>query len=630
MSEKASILIVDDDADMRETLSDILGDKGYSVAIARDGSRAVAEAGMRHFDLALIDIMMPGMNGIETLREIKRADSDITTMIMTGHSALEGMVSEALEAGVDGVLYKPFEIDAIVRMIETKAETRAGPALIDLKKYRVEPRALRLIPEATARRCNLMPLRIEGDTLVVAMADPDDLYAIEDIRALSRMEIKVLRAALMDIRGAINLQYRAASEIEQEIGRIPTVSDEVKPEERITSDHVAQAAVVRTVDLLVTQAARDRASDVHIEPQQDRSRIRYRIDGILHDSLTLPLSVHRRLVSRVKVLAKIDIAERRRPQDGQFTLEVDNREIDVRVATAPTPWGEVAVLRVLDKGMSIMDLSDLGFLPGSLEVYQQLIRAPLGMILVSGPTGSGKTTTLYATISQLNAEERSIITIEDPIEYHFPDMKQIQVDPQVELTLASGLRAIMRLDPDVILVGEIHDVETARIATQAALTGHLVLTSVHANDTVGVLFRLIDLGVEPFLITASVVGVVAQRLVRRVCPHCLGLREVSEDERLAYEQEMGEKRTQFYTGAGCNFCGGSGYLGRTGVFEVLVMSDEIKSLLMRGATADEIKAQAVEEGMMTLHHAAMLTAKQDRTTPAEVLRNFLFVTKHGH
>jgi general secretion pathway protein E len=630
MNGKASILIVDDDADMRETLSDILEDKGYNVVIARDGSRAVAEAGMRHFDLALIDIMMPGMNGIETLREIKRANSGITTMIMTGHSALEGMVSDALKAGVDGVLYKPFEIDAIVQMIETKSEARAGPALIDLKKYRVEPRALRLIPEATARRCNLMPLRIEGDTLVVAMADPDDLYAIEDIRALSRMEIKVLRAALMDIRGAINLQYRAASEIEREIGRIPTVSDEVRPEERITSDHVAQAAVVRTVDLLVTQAVRDRASDVHIEPQQDHSRIRYRIDGILHDSLTLPLSVHRRLVSRVKVLAKIDIAERRRPQDGQFTLEVDDREIDVRVATAPTPWGEVAVLRVLDKGMSIMDLSELGFFPETLEVYQQLIRAPLGMILVSGPTGSGKTTTLYATISQLNAEERSIITIEDPIEYHFPDMKQIQVDPQVELTLANGLRAVMRLDPDVILVGEIHDAETARIATQAALTGHLVLTSVHANDAVGVLFRLIELGVEPFLITASVVGVVAQRLVRRICPHCLGLREASDEERLAYEQEMGETRTQFYAGAGCNFCGSSGYLGRTGVFEVLVMSDEIKNLLMRGATADEIKAQAVKEGMVTLHHAAMWTAKQDRTTPAEVLRNFLFVTKHAH
>ena len=358
--------IVDDDADMRETLSDILEDKGYSVVIARDGSKAVAEAGMRHFDLALIDIMMPGMNGVETLREIKRTDPDTTTMIMTGHSALEGMVSDALKAGVDGVLYKPFEIDTIVRMIESKAEVRAGPALIDLKKYQVQPRALRLIPEATARRCNLMPLRIEDDTLVVAMADPENLYAIEDIRALSRMEIKVLRAALMDIRGAINLQYRAASEIEREIGRIPTVSDEVRPEERITSDYVAQAAVVRTVDLLVTQAVRDRASDVHIEPQKDHSRIRYRVDGILHDTLSLPLSVHRRLVSRVKVLAKMDIAERRRPQDGQFSLSVDDRDIDIRVATAPTPWGEVAVMRVLDKGISLMDLSELGFLPDSL------------------------------------------------------------------------------------------------------------------------------------------------------------------------------------------------------------------------------------------------------------------------
>jgi general secretion pathway protein E len=620
MNDKANILIVDDDADMCETLSDILRDKGYGVVVARDGSKAVAEAGRQNFDLALIDIMMPGMNGVETLREIQKTDPDTTTMIMTGHSALEGMVSEALAAGVDGVLYKPFEIDTIVRMIEGRAELRAGPALIDLKKYRVQPEALRLIPEATARRCNLIPLRIEDGSLVVAMADPDNLYAIEDIRALSRMEIKVLRAALMDIRGAINLQYRAAGEIEREIGRIPTISDEVRPDERITSDHVAQAAVVRTVDLLVTQAVRDRASDIHIEPQQNHSRIRYRIDGILHDSLTLPLSVHRRLVSRVKVLAKMDIAERRRPQDGQFSLTVDERDVDVRVATAPTPWGEVAVLRVLDKGMSIMSLPELGFLPESLEIYQQLIRTPLGMILVSGPTGSGKTTTLYATISQLSTEDSNIVTIEDPIEYYFTNMKQVQVDPQVALTLTSGLRAIMRLDPDIILVGEIHDAETVNIAIQAALTGHLVLSSVHANDAVGVIFRLMDLGIEPFLITSSLAGVVAQRLVRRVCPHCLSLREVSEVERLAYEEEIGEARTQFYYGAGCNFCANTGYLARTGIFEVLVMSDEIKRLVLRGASAEEIKAQAIKEGMVPLRHAGMLKVKENLTTPGEVLR----------
>jgi type II secretory ATPase GspE/PulE/Tfp pilus assembly ATPase PilB-like protein len=270
--------------------------------------------------------------------------------------------------------------------------------------------------------------------------------------------------------------------------------------------------------------------------------------------------------------------------------------------------------------MSIMSLPELGFLPESLEIYQQLIRAPLGMILVSGPTGSGKTTTLYATISQLNAEERSIITIEDPIEYHFPDMKQIQVDPQVELTLANGLRAVMRLDPDVILVGEIHDAETVNIAIQAALTGHLVLSSVHANDAVGVIFRLMDLGIEPFLITSSLAGVVAQRLVRRVCPHCLSLREVSEVERLAYEEEIGEARTQFYYGAGCNFCANTGYLARTGVFEVLVMSDEIKRLVLRGANAEEIKAQAIKEGMVPLRHAGMLKVKENLTTPGEVLR----------
>jgi len=621
LNEKASILIVDDDPGMCETLSDILEEKGYRVVVAQDGRKAMAEVKGQRFDLALIDIVMPGMNGVEALREIKAADPQLTTMIMTGHSALEGSVSEALEAGADGVLYKPLDIDVIVEMIASRTEAPGLPR-VDLKRYKVQPEVLRLIPEAMARKHDLIPLRIEGDSLVLAMADPNNLYAIEDVRACARMEAKVVRAALMDIRGAINLYYRAMGEIERQISYIaPRVPEPVDVEERITADLIAQAPVVRAVNLLVAQAVKDRASDIHFEPQENRLRIRYRIDGILHDTLSLPLSVHGPLISRVKVLADMNIAERRRSQDGHFTIRIDGREVDFRVATADTSWGEMAVLRVLDKSISVMGLPELGFLPDPLKTYQELLRSPFGMILVSGPTGSGKTTTLYASINQLDARERNIITVEDPIEYRFANVNQMQVNPQAGITFASGLRAIMRLDPDVILVGEIRDTETATVAIQAALTGHLVLSSVHANDAVGVLFRMMDLGIEPFLITSAVVGVVAQRLVRCVCPHCRVLREAPEQEGLMYEEEMGEKRVKFYYGAGCNFCANTGHLGRMGVFEILVMSEEVRHLLLRDVGADAIKAQAIKEGMVPMWRDGMLKVQAGVTTPYEVLRN---------
>lgn len=621
MDEKASVLIVDDDANLCETLADILEEKGCRVVVAYDGTNAIKEVKGQHFDLALIDIVMPGMNGVEALRQIKAIDPQLTTMLTTGHTALDDSVSEAIEAGVAGVLYKPLDINAIVEMIEGRTETPGLPR-IDLKRYKVQPAALRLIPEAIARKWDIMPLRIEDNFLIVAMADPNNLYAIEDIRALSRMEVKILRAALMDVRGAINLHYRAAGEIEKELRHIlPTAVEWVEADERISSDFIAQAPVVRAVNLLVSQAVKDRASDIHIEPQQDHLRVRYRIDGILHDTLSLPLSVHGSMVSRVKVLASMNIAERRRPQDGHFAISVDGTEVDIRVATADTSWGEMAVLRVLDKSMSVMDLPELGFLPDSLKTYQRLIQSPFGMILAAGPTGSGKTTTLYASINQLDSKERNIITIEDPVEYRFANINQMQVNPQANITFARGLRATMRLDPDVILVGEIRDKETASIAIQAALTGHLVLSSVHANDAVGALFRLMDLGIEPFLITSAMVGIIAQRLVRRVCPHCRTLREVPEEERLIYEKEMGEKRAKFYHGTGCNYCALTGYHGRMGVYEVLVMSQEIRRLVLTGASTDEIKDQVIKEGMVTMWRDGMLKVQAGHTTPREILRN---------
>jgi general secretion pathway protein E len=443
------------------------------------------------------------------------------------------------------------------------------------------------------------------------MSQPENLYILDEIQARTRMQIRPLRAALMDVRGAINLHYRAMSEIERKI-------------ELIASADVARVPAARIVDLLITGAVKDGASDVHIEPQQDRLRIRYRINGHLHNMLSLPMNVHIPLLARLKVLAKMDTTERRRPQDGQFTISIDGRDVNVRAATVNTPRGEVAVLHIVEQSLSVMELSELGFLTDSLKLYRGLVQSASGMILVSGPPNSGKTTTLYASISQLNTEERNIVTIEDPVEYHLDNVKQIQVNPQIDLTFASGLRAIYRLDPDVILVSEVRDTETARAVTQAALSGSLVLSSVHTNSATGALFRLLDLGVEPFLVSSAMTGVINQRLVRRVCPHCSSLREVPQEERLAYEEEMGEARTQFYYGAGCNFCADTGYLGRSGVFEVLVMSGEIKRMLIGGASGKEIKDQAVKEGMATLQHAGMQKVKEGLTTLHEVLRNVFY------
>jgi len=328
----------------------------------------------------------------------------------------------------------------------------------------------------------------------------------------------------------------------------------------------------------------------------------------------------------VKIMAGLNIAERRRPQDGQITFDMGDREVDIRVATSNTIYGEMAVLRVLDKAFAFLPLPEIGFLPDILERYLQMVKTPFGMILISGPTGSGKTTTQYATVNQLDAVGRNILTIEDPVEYHFANINQMQVNPAAGLTFATGLRACMRLDPDVILIGEIRDAETAQIGTQASITGHLVLSSVHANDTVGTLFRMVDLGVESFMIASALIGVVAQRMVRRVCPYCSQSIEVDPDERSAYEQELNEERSEFIIGAGCTFCANTGYLGRTGIFEAMLVSETIRRMIVRSAGADEIRAQARKEGMVSLWHDGMLKVKAGVTTPYEVLRNVFSIS----
>jgi general secretion pathway protein E len=493
--------------------------------------------------------------------------------------------------------------------------------LIDLKRHTVQPRALELIPQEIARRYNLVPMDIIDGELVVIMENPLDIQALEDISIRSGLRVRPTVGTRDDIQEAFLLYYRARDEIERQIERIAPEPAAVQEAPRLTAELVAQNPVARVVELILGQAIRDRASDVHIIPDKDVLRVRYRIDGILHDVLEAPSSVHGPLVSRIKVLARMNIAERRRSQDGQFNFSADRGEIDVRVATANTVRGEMVVLRLLDKSISLLRLEELGFLPKAMAAYERLYNLPFGMVLVAGPTGAGKTTTLYATINRLDRDKNNIMTIEDPIEYQLDRINQIQVNQQAGITFATGLRAIMRLDPNMILVGEIRDQETAQTAVQAALTGHLVLSSIHANDAVGALFRLIDLGVEPVMVVSALAGAVSQRLVRKVCDRCRTLADVSPEERLAYELEMGGSLDRFYQGQGCNFCANTGYRGRTGVFEVLTVSESIRRLLMTGGSTDELEAQAITEGMVPMRRDGMLKVEQGVTTQHEVMRN---------
>jgi len=494
--------------------------------------------------------------------------------------------------------------------------------LIDLKRHQVQPEALALIPEEMARKHTMIPLDIINDSLMVVMADPEDIRTLEDIKAQVKMRVEAALGVRPDIERAINLNYRSADAIEKQVSQFA-----IEPEAKmsIAAEITATTPVAETLDLLLTQAVKDRASDVHIEPQEARLRIRYRIDGILHDAFSFPLSIHQALVSRVKILAGMDIAEQRRPQDGQFAVKVDGNEADIRAATMETPNGERVTLRILDKSLSFFTLAELGMQPATLAKYQAMLRSPLGMLLAGGPTGSGKTTTLYAAINELNRYERNIMTIEDPIEYSFIDLNQTQVNTKAGITFASGLRAIMRHDPDVILVGEIRDKDTVTTAVQAALTGHLVLSSIHANDAVGVLYRLLDLGVVPASISSTLIGTVSQRMVRKICANCREAYQPTPEE-LAFIGGSGEEIKEFHQGTGCNLCAGTGYRGRTGIFELLAMNEAVTRLVRDHGNASEIKAQAVADGMMTMKQDGILKVKEGITTVGEVMRSVFTIS----
>lgn len=506
------------------------------------------------------------------------------------------------------------------RSLTRALATQLGLPTIDLRNVRPTPEALAFISEEVARRLRIVPLQLNDNALDVAIADGSNEIVRDVLARLDVDHVNLYLAPPDDVLTCLNTYYRVLTETDDSVKQFwdtAAAKQEIEAVIGATDD----APIIQLVNKIVTQALRDRASDIHIEPTDGEIRIRYRVDGALREVLSLPAATGPELVSRIKIMADMDIVERRRPQDGQFETKIDGAGVDVRVATGATIWGETAVLRLLDKSRSMKHLSELGMPADTHARYLAIVRKPYGMIVCSGPTGSGKTTTLYATLAEITRSELNVMTIEDPVEYVFPEVNQMQINLQADVTFASGLKSILRQDPDVILVGEIRDEETARIAVQSALTGHVVMSSLHATDATSALYRLIDMGIEPFLMASSLVGVVGQRLVRKICPSCVMEYEPPHEERQLYEFHGGTPKVRFVHGAGCNFCSNTGFRDRVGVYEVLAVSDEMRQLIVTGAAPQEMRQLAVSQGMRTMSNEAMALVAADVTTIDEVIHN---------
>ena len=495
---------------------------------------------------------------------------------------------------------------------------RAAVSLSDLDES-----VLKTIPEQMVREYRVLPVKRQGNRLLVAMVDPSNLLVLDNLRLITGCDIEAVAVNEKEIDAAIT-KWFGIPEIEKAFQEFDVLAGGEEPEETVALEEemVEEAPIVRLVNSLFMQAIEMDASDIHVEPREGGVRVRFRIDGMLREIMTLPRKVRAAMLSRIKIMADMDIAEKRRPQDGRIQIRFSRREIDMRVSTLPTVYGEKIVTRLLDKGkMQNYKVAQLGFSPYNLERFMRLLRNAYGIILITGPTGSGKTTTLYAALNELNTVEKNITTVEDPVEYMLPGINQTQVNVKAGMTFAEALRSILRQDPDIIMVGEMRDSETAEIAVRAATTGHLVLSTLHTNDSAGAIPRLIEMGVEPFLVSSAVLGIVAQRLVRTVCPNCKEAYQLPAD---AWEREfMGvppQETVTLYRGKGCELCGGTGYKGRMPIHEVLPVSSSLRTLIVSRAGADVIKRRAIEEGMITLKEDGIRKAREGLTTVEEVMR----------
>ncbi len=490
---------------------------------------------------------------------------------------------------------------------------KAGVAFLSLQDYPVDNAAANLIEPEMALRYNALPIGFENDKLLVALKNPSDIISIDDLRVITGREIKPAIVPDSELTAAINRFARTSTAVEQE-----------EEEETAEAEGAEDRPAVQMANQILNESVHTGASDVHIEPLEKSMRVRMRIDGVLHEVMQQPRRMHPPLVSRLKVMAGMDIAERRLPQDGRMTIKIDKRTIDVRAATLPSAYGEKLTMRVLDRDARLITLPEMGFPQSELEKFKQIINLPYGLILVTGPTGSGKSTTLYAALDVLNKVDRHIITLEDPVERRIDGVNQIQINLKAGLTFASGLRSIVRNDPDVIMVGEIRDHESARIAVESSLTGHLVLATLHTNDAAGAITRLGDMDIEPYLTASSMVGVVAQRLVRLLCPNCREAYTLRRDEMLAsvpdYPLNAGDESVTIYRPKGCVRCNNTGYKGRIGVYELLRASENIQRLTLERRSSGEIKEAAVAEGMITLRRDGLEKVRQGLTSLEEILR----------
>ena len=496
-------------------------------------------------------------------------------------------------------------------------------SFVKIKSLHIEPQVISKVPAKFAIHYKLMPIKLENNTITIAVTDPLDVHTLDDLRLLLGIEVKAILAGEKDILEAIREYYGVGAEtLEQIASENKTAAEQAGFEKNEDIETLAEdASIIKFVNQLFSQAVSERASDIHIEPYEDELKVRIRVDGILYDTPIPPTIKHfqQAIVSRIKIMASLNIAERRLPQDGRIKVKLQNRDIDLRVSTIPTSFGESVQIRLLSS-LSFLTLENLGFCEDDRKKIEQAIKKPHGIIFVTGPTGAGKSSTLYASLAKINSSSIKIITVEDPIEYQLKGATQIQVMPKIGLTFAAGLRSILRHDPDVIMVGEVRDYETAEVAIRASLTGHLVLSTLHTNDAAGAVTRLVDMGVEPFLVYSSLECLIAQRLVRLICPDCKTPVKIPESAFKDFNLPGKEKETRVYNGKGCPACKFSGYRGRTGIYEIIPMNETIREMVIQKASSQQIKKKAVEMGMRTLRQDGWLKITNGLTTIEEVMR----------
>ena len=634
MRDNAKILVIDDEDSIRDIVSQFFEQYGCSVRSASDGQKGIDEAKTDPFDLIFLDLNMPNVTGMEALPRLREVCPDARIIIMTAFASYESKV-EAREKGAYDYVLKPINLSKMKEVAEKALPDRrslnGNVPTAKIERTALDPSKMnhdtaKLIPERMARAFALVAIDQTGRSLTVVMADPFDIVALDTLKTSLNYDVKALQGDREDIMKAIEIIYSDRIDVDNELLDLVSVeaSAEEDLQEKSSNDLSLEAdakPVVKIVQLILLRAAQSRASDIHIEPGEKTVAVRLRIDGVLHDISPPPKSMYSAVVSRVKILANMDIAEHRIPQDGRARMRFEGKDIDLRVNSLPTVYGEKVVMRLLDKSNLLTDINKLGLDEFNMTLFLDSIRKPHGMIYLTGPTGSGKTTTLYSALGHVKSREVNIVTVEEPVEYELEGINQVPVNADIGMSFASALRAILRQDPDIIMLGETRDKETAEIAVRAALTGHLVFSTLHTNNAPSSITRLIDMGIAPFLVCSSLNLVVAQRLIRRICKECIVEMpppdEVIERYTRSNKAPLPEK---LYRGTGCAVCSKTGYKGRLAVHELLGVTPEIRRIVMRNGTEEEIWEAARASGCKTLLECGLWKASEGMTTLEEVLK----------